>query len=276
MFILGVREDLYSGQLEDIADLEDVLRRKRLWNPDKWDIKESIEDDRKIPNVDQYSISAEEETYLEAWSYFVEKINLDDLPGFPIWAFAFVETPELRKGMPDWERDFRIKNAFFYIRNKTFIDRWLEMKWGPEKKGVLNFPLSRQKFEWQARKAHPGFAGRTLKDLVIQFRPSGIRVKPPTYLPALVAITQTSVLGPALRGHGRGYRRLTPVEASRLQGIPDQVYRSGVVSDQAAYKQLGNAVNVGTVAFVASVLMGLRSLPIANAGRQLELTMPKA
>jgi len=72
-------------------------------------------------------------------------------------------------------------------------------------------------------------------------------VKPATYLPALVAITQTSVIGSRRR-------RITPVEAGRLQGLPDHVFPTAGVDDSTAYKQAGNGVNVGVVKFVAAHL----------------------
>ena len=73
-------------------------------------------------------------------------------------------------------------------------------------------------------------------------RPSGIRAKRPTYLPALVAITQTSIYGPRRR-------RITPREASRLQGLPEW-FDFGDQGDAATYKQLGNGVNVGAAYWV--------------------------
>ncbi len=69
------------------------------------------------------------------------------------------------------------------------------------------FPPSRRKFEWQAGPHRP------LAETIMHFRPSGIRCKRPDYVPALVAITQTSILGDR--------RRLTPRETARLQGLPD-------------------------------------------------------
>lgn len=81
----------------------------------------------------------------------------------------------------------------------------------------------------------------------MHFRPSGIRAKRPDYLPALVAITQTSIIGPRRR-------RITPHEAARLQGLPDWFESRPAPSpdedeppqsDSASYRQLGNGVNVG-------------------------------
>ena len=55
--------------------------------------------------------------------------------------------------------------------------------------------------------------------------------------PALVAITQTSILGDRLR-------RISPREAARLQGLPEW-FDFGDQPDAATYKQMGNGVNVG-------------------------------
>jgi DNA (cytosine-5)-methyltransferase 1 len=68
-----------------------------------------------------------------------------------------------------------------------------------------------------------------------------------TYLPTLVAITQNSVIGPEKRF-------ITPVEAARMQGFPDWVFENAGVDDAAAYKQAGNAVNVGVIRHVAKLL----------------------
>ena len=93
------------------------------------------------------------------------------------------------------------------------------------------FPESRRKLEWQAQDTG------SLWGTVMHFRPSGIRAKAPTYLPALVAITQTSVIGSRRR-------RLTPHEAARLQGFSRTLSFTGQ-RDSASYKQVGNGVAVG-------------------------------
>ncbi len=257
VFILGVRNDIEAGNLYNISTFNSNLSRKALWNPERWSIDNFLLSDSQIKNIRQYCISADEELYLEAWDYFVRNIPAENLPGFPIWAFAFQSEAKIEEKMPTWKKTFLVKNSAFYSEYKEFLDHFLKMQWGSKKLSILDFPYSRQILEWQARRKHPTRHGRTLKDLVIQFRPSGIRVKPPTYLPALVAITQTSVVGPMLRTGATRFRKLTPVEAARLQGIPDSVYASGIVPDKLAYKQLGNAVNVGIIKAAAEVFMGL-------------------
>lgn len=252
VFILGE----FIGKRAILENPAPLLNRNFFpdWNPDLWRVADLLTDDSAIPNVQDYRVRPVERTWLDAWDAFVKAIPSDTLPGFPIWVDGFTARPSLSNDMPEWERGFRLKNAQFYREHRETIDTWLRQRWGPSKITVRDFPRSRQAFEWQARKAHPRWKGRTIEDLVIQMRPSGIRVKPATYLPALVAITQTSIVGPKIRGVCE-YRKLTPHEAARLQGIPPNTFSKAAVDDKAAYKQLGNGVNVGVVRLVAQVLM---------------------
>ena len=91
----------------------------------------------------------------------------------------------------------------------------------------------------------------------MHFRPSGIRAKAPTYLPALVAITQTSIVGSRRR-------RLTPHEAARLQGFSPS-FTFGPQRDQASYKQVGNGVAVGAAWHVFRAHVEQHSADLPNA-----------
>lgn len=215
-----------------------------------WDIEDFLDDDNSIRDIERFRLSTDEKSWIDAWQNFVEIVPDDDLPGFPIWVDYFTDRFRTHNDFPDWKNDFVRKNHAFYTaspKRRRAIDQWMKRQWGPEKRTILDFPQSRRKFEWQARSVQPTRRERDLSQLVIQFRPSGIRVKPPTYLPALVAVTQTSVIGSRMR-------RITPLEAARLQGFPDKVFKKEVVPISSSYRQLGNAVNVGVVRIVAESL----------------------
>lgn len=209
------------------------------WTPDSWRIEDYLDDESVILQVEKYALRPDEVRWIEAWNDFAQSIDDDQLPGFPIWADAFTPAPIYDRTTPEWKRLFLIKNSAFYMEHRRTIDRWRK------RHDVESFPPSRRKFEWQARKWQPAAVERNLWDLVMHLRPSGLRVKPPTYLPALVAITQTSIIGSRRR-------RITAREAARLQGFPDEFRLHK--DDAAAYKQFGNAVNVGAVTHVARSL----------------------
>lgn len=218
------------------------------WKPEDWKIERILE-----PNVDlpTYGLDPVEVGWLDAWQEFVQGLDCDVLPSVPIWVDFFVEHPRTA-GMPDWKTEFVRKNSQFYMENRAFLDVWLKARWGPNGDQVADFPASRRKFEWQARSRQPTADDRDLESLIAQFRPSGIRVKPPTYAPALVAITQTTILGPKVSS--TSWRRLTPREAAQLQGIPFDGFDRAGMPDKTVYRQLGNAVNVGVVQHVAKAL----------------------
>jgi len=219
------------------------------WDPNRWRIEEWLDDDAQIPELEKYLLRPEEEGWIEAWNWLCRNIRSDSLPGFPIWADELRETPLIPQGTPRWKRDFLEKNSTFYRSHREVISEWRTRRFGQLNQTVNDFPPSRRKFEWQARRAQPTRAERDLWGLVIHLRPSGIRVKAPSYLPALVAITQTSVIGPRRR-------RITPREASRLQGLERIRFDEAGVDDRNIYRQLGNAVNVGVVRHLARALLG--------------------
>jgi DNA (cytosine-5)-methyltransferase 1 len=102
---------------------------------------------------------------------------------------------------------------------------------------------AKAKLEWQAGQTdHPDIWNQ-----IFQLRPSGIRVKVNSYFPALVAIVQTSIIGSRRRF-------LTPRECARLQSFPEDFQPD--VKQAQAYKQFGNAVNVGIVKYFAKLMFG--------------------
>lgn len=200
--------------------------------------KPILQDAHEIERPERYALDAREIEWIDAWDEFVLRMRKANvaLPGHPIWTDYFMTETELRQQHPDvedlpaWKRDFIWKNVRFYERNRRVVQDWYAC---PEMKHFDGFPDSRRKFEWQAQDTP------RLWDCVLQLRPSGVRAKRPTYVPALVAITQTSIVGP-LR------RRLTPVEAARLQGLSDS-FTFGDQPESATYKQLGNGVAAGAI-----------------------------
>lgn len=174
--------------------------------------------------LQEYRISLYEEKVLYAWDEFYQNIDIKTV-GFPIW-IDFFKKDESNVN-PKWKNEFIKKNNEFYRRNKSFIDIWLH------KHKVSEWVPTHRKFEWQS-----GDRISSLWDGIIQFRPSGIRVKTPTTFPALVAMVQIPIIG-------KEKRRLTVREAARLQSFPENFVPNSNI--QQAYKQFGNAVNVEVI-----------------------------
>lgn len=146
---------------------------------------------------------------------------------------------------PRWKQAFIRQNREFFDANLSWIVPWMN-EWRP-----WDYPQSLQKFEWNAQGG-----ARRIDDYVLQVRASGIRVKRTSTAPSLIAMTHTQV--PILGSSILGKRRyMTPEECARLQSL------NGVklpVSDLAAYKALGNAVNATVVGAIAEPLLrGLAS-----------------
>lgn len=230
-----------------------------------WDLEADLplDPDHETPGV---HLTAAERAWIDAWDEWVSLMwqvrraeadltgePLRRLPGFPVWVDAWepVESLQIPADTPAWKANFLTKNAQLYSDYRAVFDPWIA------RHRVADFPASRRKFEWQAQLT------ATLWECVIQMRPSGIRAKRATHVPALVAITQTSIVGP------RG-RRLSPREAARLQGLPDS-FDFGDQPAAATYRQLGNGVNVGAVWHVLRqhVLRDEEILKQTESGRRL-------
>lgn len=203
----------------------------------------------------KYFINKHQEKVLQCWNEFIQgikyipsrrtdritkeksyiKLEFNGTIGFPIWAFEFKENYDITEISYEWKKDFIIKNRYLYHYNKKFIDSWLK-KW----KIFDSFTPTEQKLEWQC-----GSKCKTIWEGLIQFRPSGVRVKNATVFPALVAMVQIPIIG-------KVKRKLTPREAARLQSFPDNFIINE--NDHQAYKQFGNAVNVKVIQYMAEQL----------------------
>lgn len=226
------------GLAAEHADPEPI-RSFRRTNP--WHLADDLPLEPDLPA----DLTPNEVAWIDAWEDFrrivvgemiehstPRKVDEARMPGFPIWVSAWPRKRRLDipEGTPRWKQLILEKNAALYLRHRDALDNWIH------RHGVDDFPPSRRKFEWQAQQAE------SLWECAMQFRPSGIRAKRMTHLPALVAITQTPVLGPLKR-------RLTVREAARLQGLPSD-FDFGDQPQSASFKQLGNGVNVGVVQHV--------------------------
>jgi DNA (cytosine-5)-methyltransferase 1 len=240
VYIIGV----YVGKQKawKLADEPFVLDKSKLngWKPSNWNLTQHLlQDDSEINDIEKYKVPKERIEVIKIWEDFLKSVgskNGKRLPGFPLWEFAMTQKPKIDKTMPDWKIDFLKKNSAFYVDNKTTIDAWRKRN-----KEILELNNSFRKFEWQAQDL------KSIWDGVVQFRPSGVRVKKSDYLPALVAMNQTSIICAKKR-------TISVREAARLQAFPENFSFFDQKPAQS-FKQLGNAVSVGTVRFVLSSIL---------------------
>lgn len=222
-----------------------------------------LQKDEEVENISQLRLNHEQIQLINIWDEFVKGIKsldksqneLKKLPGFPVWTeylvpdccqnksvkeMDFCESSMVCDGyvIPDWKANFIRKNNELYLENRSFIDSWKD-----QAKSCPLFFGAKAKLEWQAGM----YKNPSVWDHILQFRPSGIRVKVGTYFPALVAITQTSILGSRKR-------ELSLRECARLQSFPD-TFQPDVIEAQA-YKQFGNAVNVSLIKLFAMYMFG--------------------
>ncbi len=245
---------------------------------------------------------------LKVWQDFISLTihNGGHLPQFPIWAMEFgadypfeicapryLEKKELlgkhgklgqlidgknldeciyqlpiysqtgsRQVFPKWKIRYIQQNRNFYENHRTWIDSWIGK--------IRKWDNSFQKFEWNCG----GDDNGSLYDKIIQFRASGIRVKNPTYSPALNLVgTQIPVLpwielpescvpkytDEELLNYGieredtTHGRYLSVREAARLQGMESLSFDG--LTNTRIFEALGNAVNTQVVNNIAKRLI---------------------
>lgn len=281
IYIVGVRRDIgnlngfkFPEPTNILCDIHDIIDEN---------------DGKYIP------LKEDTRKYIEIWSEFVRLAakNNCKLPGFPIWAMEFGATyeyadippchqrPKQLKGkrgklgkiiagksheqmmaqlpiyaqdvrkdgekFQEWKIRYIRQNRDFYAANKSWIDTWIDK--------LQDLQNSHMKFEWNCGSN----ATMTLEDKIIQFRASGIRVKLPTFSPALNLVgTQIPIFPwvhvPDSKQTGR---YMTIKEAARIQGMEELLFEDEHfhMSETRCFEALGNAVNVEIVSKIAEHLI---------------------
>lgn len=148
-------------------------------------------------------------------------------------SYARIEQQEF----PAWKKYYIRSNRAFYEQHKKHIASVVK------KIKELNLP-SWQKFEWNIQGGE-----RKVRNYIIQFRSSGVRLKRTDFFPSLVTMTtQIPILG-------WEDRYMTPEEGARIQSV------SGIrlpKNHKVCFSALGNAVNVEIVRKIAGRLIRIQ------------------
>ena len=164
---------------------------------------------------------------------FSKKINLKDGEILNLPQYA-----QTKKIFPEWKRKFIKRSRDFTNKYHSELKTWID-----DYKVSKLFP-SYQKFEWNAHGEN-----LNLKEKLISFRPSGIRVTRSNVAPTLIAMTttQTPIIGNGSNKLEKKYRFITFEEALKLQGfaISDLPHRDQFRS--YFLPAIGNAINVKVV-----------------------------
>lgn len=148
---------------------------------------------------------------------------------------------------PNWKKHYIRSNRAFYEEHKDKISGVVKRL---EELGVASW----QKFEWNVQGGE-----RKVRNYIIQFRGSGVRLKKTDFFPSLVTVsTQIPILG-------WKERYITPEEGARIQSLEGIVLPEGLGT---CFGALGNAVNAEIVKKVAKNLLEDSEKPDLPAHRK--------
>ena len=282
------------AQLEkDYAVLQDDFSKEQIINEIDKDIQ---------------PLTLKTHQHLKVWQIFLNEIKKHNrkIPRFPIWAMEFdadydyediapfkqhknklkghkgklgwvIDGPskedclkqlpiyaqtDTAERFPEWKIRYIRQNREFWADNSDWLSLWIEY--------IKEWDNSHQKFEWNCKGCEDG----NIRDKIVQFRASGIRVKLPTFSPALNLVgTQVPILpwvklpsecipkysDAELEQYGLtrediSYGRYLSVkEAAALQGMGQLKF--GNLSKTRIYEALGNAINVDIVKIIAKKML---------------------
>lgn len=299
IYIVGLRKDLLDSKEPKPFEFPNEKKEKNC------DITTIIDSS----DTDIQPLALKTLQQLKVWQKFLTELKKRNraIPRFPIWAMEFdadyeyediapfKQTKKQLKGhkgklgweingpskedclrqlpiyaqtdtadkFPEWKIRYIRQNREFWTENSDWLCTWIEH--------IKDWDNSHQKLEWNCRGNNDG----DLKHKIIQFRASGIRVKLPTFSPALNLVgTQVPILpwielpqkcipvysDEELEQYGltqddiRFGRYLSTKEAAALQGMGKLKF--GHLSRTRIYEALGNAVNVDIVTIIAKKLLG--------------------
>ena len=299
IYIVGLRKDLIDSKEPKPFEFPNEKKEKNC------DITTIIDSS----DTDIQPLALKTLQQLKVWQTFLTELKKRNraIPRFPIWAMEFdadydyediapfKQTKKQLKGhkgklgweingpskedclrqlpiyaqtdtadqFPEWKIRYIRQNREFWTENSDWLCTWIEY--------IKDWDNSHQKLEWNCRGNNDG----DLKHKIIQFRASGIRVKLPTFSPALNLVgTQVPILpwielpkeciptysNEELEQYGltqddiRFGRYLSTKEAAALQGMGKLKF--GHLSRTRIYEALGNAVNVDIVTIIAKKLLG--------------------
>lgn len=299
IYIVGLRKDLIDSKEPKPFEFPNEKKEKNC------DITTIIDSS----DTDIQPLALKTLQQLKVWQKFLTELKKRNraIPRFPIWAMEFdadydyediapfKQTKKQLKGhkgklgweingpskedclrqlpiyaqtdtadkFPEWKIRYIRQNREFWTENSDWLCTWIEH--------IKDWDNSHQKLEWNCRGNNDG----DLKHKIIQFRASGIRVKLPTFSPALNLVgTQVPILpwielpkecipvysDEELEQYGltqddiRFGRYLSTKEAAALQGMGKLKF--GNLSRTRIYEALGNAVNVDIVTIIAKKLLG--------------------